>query len=84
MHTITVRIPVTPSAPRGSRWAAGVFSAVLQAWSQAASARAVRLEARERKVAVQQVRARASSMQSHDPRSAADLFAAADRHERAD
>lgn len=62
------------SEPRGARWAAGLFQAVVRAFGAAPKALTRAQEAAE-------VREMARQMQATDPGFAADLYAAADRHE---
>jgi hypothetical protein len=79
---ITTGAPAAAVAPRGARWAAGAFVAAaqaLQSWTAAwRSAPAMSTRAREAAA----LREHASSIARHDPRLAADLYAAADRHEQ--
>lgn len=85
MTTITVNTPVAVAAPRGARWAAAAFARVL-AWMERTTER--RAESREiralkaRVLEANRVRHLAREVSMFDPRFAADLFAAADRHER--
>lgn len=76
----TIHLQVGPAAPRGARYAAAAFLALWRALtprvrSTAATARTAVQEAQE-------VRELALEHLKNDPRFAADLFAAADRHER--
>lgn len=71
---------VTPAqapltAPRGARWAAEI---VVRVWRVVARA----LATPPARTDVASLRRYAASLQASDPRFAADLFAAADRHER--
>jgi hypothetical protein len=76
----TVLIPgsLPDTAPRGARWAASAFAAVYRlfegALKTAPQASTVEQEAAE-------ARAYADQIAPMDPRFAADLYAAADRHE---
>jgi cytidylate kinase len=82
MTTITVNSPATVVAPRGAAWAAAAFAHVL-AWMEAVTERrAERSEVKARLAEAAKVRSLAQAMMAQDPRFAADLFAAADRHER--
>lgn len=60
--------------PRGARWAAGLFQAVARVFGAAPQALTRAQEAA-------QVREMARQVQAADPGFAADLYAAADRHE---
>lgn len=62
--------------PRGARWAANLFQAVARAFGAAPQ---VLTRAQE----AAQVREMARQVQAADPGFAADLYAAADRHETA-
>lgn len=85
MTTITVNTPVAVAAPRGARWAAAAFAQLL-AWMERVTER--RAESREvramkaRVLEANRVRQLARDMAAYDPRFAAELYAAADRHER--
>lgn len=82
MSTITVNTPVKTLAPRGAAIAATWFVAFLS-WLKKLSHR--REEGRHvagRQDEAARVRSYAQQIMAHDPRFAADLFAAADRHER--
>jgi hypothetical protein len=82
MTTITVNTPAhSTTAPRGAQWAARAFSYVAD-WLTYASARNdARQTQNLRAVEARRVRTYAQSVVNHDPRYAADLMAAADRHE---
>jgi hypothetical protein len=81
MTTITVQRPVAVRVPRATAWAADTF-ARLAGWVERSSkARAERSRAATRATEAAAVRAYAHRYASHDPRFAADLMAAADRHE---
>lgn len=81
MTTITLNVarPAFEAAPRGARWAAEAFARLMWALTPApralASTRAEEAEA---------VRRLAREVQDHDPGFAADLYAAAARHESLD
>ena len=82
MTTIRIQVAprVGPSMPRGSRYAAAVFIALLR--SVAALGRNAPPQARTAAQQVQEVRELAWSYRQTDPGFAADLAAAADHHER--
>lgn len=82
MTTITVNAPAKIAQPRGAAWAANAFARLL-GWMETSAARreAARSEAGRISEAAR-VRLYAQEVMAQDPRFAADLFAAADRHER--
>lgn len=86
MTTLTTQNPIAVAAPRAAAWAANAWIAVsragaaLQAWSRHRNARA---DGIGRTSEANRLRHVAQGFMSSDPRFAADLFAAADRHERA-
>ena len=85
MTTITVHTPATVATPRGAQWAAQAFAFVAD-WLTYASARSsaqkiARQTQNLRALESRRVRTYAQSVVSFDPRYAADLMAAADRHE---
>jgi hypothetical protein len=82
MTTITVNVPAKVTAPRGSRLAAVWFGRLLTQLSDLAEKRAERKAAAARNREATEVRQYAQSLMAQDPRFAADLMAAADRHER--
>lgn len=82
MTTITVNTPAQVRQPRGARIAGVWFAALLNALQRSAQARAERREAADRLSEAARVRRYAQEVMNMDPRFAADLFAAADRHER--
>jgi hypothetical protein len=82
MTAITVQSPITVATPRASRWAAGAFTGVLSWFEQHGVVRAERQLQADRATEAAAVREYAQRYASHDPRFAADLLAAADRHER--
>ena len=78
MNTVTINVPANVPAPRGAAWAAqsvAALSLAIAKWT------APRAQANVPMVEAAQVRALARSYLSSDPGFAADLFAAADRHE---
>lgn len=88
MTTITVQTPRTIQAPRGAAWSVWVIQKLVPAvqglCARAYSAhqeRALRRQMSLRMGDARQVRQYAHSVMRYDPRFAADLFAAADRHE---
>jgi hypothetical protein len=82
MTTVTVHTPVAVRPPRAAAWAAALFSGLLNWFESSASQRHERREAADRSSEAAAVREYAHRFTSHDPRFAADLMAAADRHER--
>lgn len=80
-HTTFVTPALVPTrAPRGARWVAAL---VARLWNGIAALAASRpLPARADTGDAAALRAYASRIARHDPRYAADLFAAADRHEQ--
>jgi hypothetical protein len=83
MSAITVQSPIAVATPRASGWAAGAFMAVLGWFEQHSAQRALRQLQADRAAEAAAVREYAQRYASHDPRFAADLLAAADRHEQA-
>ncbi len=82
MTSITVQSPAKVAAPRAAGVAASIFTSLV-AWSHGRSqARAERAAQADRAQEAAAVRQYAQRFASHDPRFAADLLAAADRHER--
>jgi hypothetical protein len=82
MTTITVNTPARVAEPRGARWAAAAFGRLLK-WMEASAAERGEHRALQGRIAeAARVRLYAQELMGHDPRFAADLFAAADRHER--
>jgi hypothetical protein len=82
MTAITVQMPITVAMPRASRWAAGAFTGVLSWFEHHGTLRAERQLLADRATEAAAVREYAQRYATHDPRFAADLLAAADRHER--
>lgn len=82
MTTLTVNRTIPVSSPRGARWAAQVFSALLDWIENAARRNHERRQQTSRLTDAARVRSYAQDIASQDPRFASDLFAAADRHER--
>ena len=82
MKTITVYAPVKIAVPRGATVAAAWFVAFL-GWLENVADRRVRSRQLVGRVEeATRVRRLGQQLMAHDPRFAADLFAAADRHER--
>ena len=81
MTTITILRPLQVQAPRAAAIAAGLFLSMLERFEQRASQRIERSQAITRAKEAAAVRAYAIELQSRDPRYAADLLAAADRHQ---
>ena len=82
MTTVTVHTPVAVRVPRAAAVAAEVFANFLSWFEHKAETTAVRREATDRAAEAAAVREYAHRFASHDPSFAADLLAAADRHER--
>lgn len=82
MTSITVFSPVKVATPRATQWAADAFTAFLSWFSAHRAVQADRRLQADRVVEASSVRAYAHRFASHDPRFAADLLAAADRHEQ--
>lgn len=82
MTTVTIHTPVAVREPRAAAWAATLFNKLLSAFQRGAAQRQERREAADRSTEAAAVREYAHRFASHDPRFAADLMAAADRHER--
>ncbi len=81
MTTITVHAPAQIAAPRGARIAAIWFGRLLTRLGDLAEQRAENRAQASRVREASEVRAYAQAVMAEDPRFAADLFAAADRHE---
>lgn len=82
MTTITVNSPAKVAAPRGAHLAGVWFAALLNWMEKTASHRVERRDQADRMAEAARVRIHAQNVMGQDPRFAADLFAAADRHER--
>ena len=86
MTTLTTRHPIAVPTPPAAAWAAAAWITVsrlamqLQAWARQRNERA---EVIGRVAEANRLRQVAQGFMSSDSRFAADLFAAADRHERA-
>lgn len=81
MTTMTVISPAKIAAPRGSLIAAVWFGRLLTRLGDIAEQRAASRAMQARLKEATEVRAYAQSVMAEDPRFAADLLAAADRHE---
>jgi len=81
MTTITVNTPVKIAEPRGARIAALWFGRLLTTLGDLAEKRAESRAMASRLREASEVRTYAQAVMAQDPRFAADLFAAADRHE---
>jgi hypothetical protein len=82
MTSITIHAPATVAAPLGSQIAADAFGRVLAWFSSVADAQVAQRQDVDRVTEANRVRRFANEMLGQDPRFAADLYAAADRHER--
>lgn len=86
MTTITVQVPRPVASPRGAAWAARMFERLndaLSGWQAFHGARTARRQAAARQGEAASVRRYAQAVAQYDARFAADLLAAADRHESA-
>lgn len=81
MPVITIHVPAKINEPRGSAIAARWFTALLNALDAAGARRKSRRLAADRQAEAAAVRSYAQQFAAQDPRFAADLCAAADRHE---
>ncbi len=84
MTSLTVHVPAKINAPRGAWLAAAVFARLLQALHISKTVRSGQRQRRQLENDAARVRRFAQQMMAFDPRFASDLFAAADRAERAD
>ena len=85
MTTVTVRTPSPVAAPRGAAIAANLMArlmAWLEAVGRARAAAAVRRMEATRATEAAELRRYVEEWATFDPRFAAELLAAADRHER--
>jgi hypothetical protein len=82
MTSITVQSPIKVATPRATIWAASAFTQLLSWFESHSASRAERLEKADRATEAAAVREYANRYTRHDPRFAADLLAAADRHEQ--
>ena len=79
MTTVTTVRPAPITIPRGAVWAAQAAVALADAWQRFFSRRL--LAPRSRAEEAESLRTYALSIRQADPGFAADLYAAADRHE---
>lgn len=87
MTTLTTRHPIAVAMPRGAAWAASTWMAVSRLGTKLlalAQQSGLRTATNARVSESNRLRRVARGFMSSDPRFAADLFAAADRHERAE
>ena len=82
MTTITVHTPSPVGTPLGAKIAAAAFGRVLSFLTNLIQSGIERIDIDDRSTEANRVRTFANEMLSQDPRFAADLYAAADRHER--
>jgi glucan phosphorylase len=81
MTSITIHTPVKVATPRATSWAASLFTSMLSWFENQTASRAERQVQADRATEASAVREYAHRFAQHDPRFAADLLAAADRHE---
>jgi hypothetical protein len=81
MTFITIHAPAKIATPLGAKLAAEAFGRVLTWLSAFVQSGIERIDMNDRTAEANRVRTFANEMMSQDPRFAADLFAAADRHE---
>lgn len=84
MTMLTVHTPTPVQVPRFAPLAATLFARLLQVFEAASRAVTASRQAAWRQRQARELRQFALQHASHDPRFAADLLAAADRHERND
>ncbi len=82
MTTILVHTPATVSAPRGAVWAGWLAGLLVDAVRRVSRQRRLRRAESARVAEAAALRTYAQDIAQGDPRFAADLHAAADRHER--
>jgi hypothetical protein len=82
MTTITTFVPAPVRVPRGAPAAAWLFGALLNAFQRVAEKRSIGAAQARRRAEARETRRYALRVQAQDPRFAADLLAAADRHEQ--
>lgn len=80
MSTLSLAAPLPVAVPRAAPVAAYYFLMLLRALARGAQARQASTAMAKRLKEAAQLRAYAMDLQSVDPRMAADLLAAADRH----
>ena len=81
MSTILVHTPATVSSPRGAVWAGWLASRLVDALRSLSHRREAHRAESARVAEAAALRAYAHDIAPGDPRFAADLYAAADRHE---
>ena len=81
MTTITIHKPIAIRTPRGAPVAANLFLRFIEACERTLSSYKQSAKANGRQSEAAKLRRYADSLRMADPRFAADLFAAADRHE---
>lgn len=81
MTSITVLLPTPVAMPRGARAAAWLISRAIDAIDAIAARRGTSFSIPERVRQAAEARRFARQIEQQDPRFAADLYAAADRHE---
>ncbi len=81
MTTITVQKPAVVRVPRAAPIAAALFAKLIAIWEQTLTSRREARVVASRAAEAEEVRRYAETVRKADPRFAADLFAAADRHE---
>ena len=81
MTIITIHAPANVATPLGAKLAAEAFARVLTWASTFVQSGIDRIDMNDRTAEANRVRLFANEMMSQDPRFAADLYAAADRHE---
>jgi hypothetical protein len=82
MTTVTVHTPAHVAEPRGARVAVAAVLALREAYASLRQGMARHHAYRSRVAEAARVRAMAREVARHDPRVAAEMLAAADRHER--
>ena len=85
MTTISIHTPTTVKAPRGATaaaWLISRLSTAVEGIRQRRAARTEQMRSVSRYAEASALRRHAQGFMGADPRFAADLFAAADRHER--
>jgi hypothetical protein len=83
MTTISVYTPAKVAVPRAANLAASLATRLLSAFQRSSQVRGENQQQAERARDAAAVREYAQRYARHDPRFAADLMAAADRHEQA-
>lgn len=81
MTTITISKPATIRVPRAAPFAASIAFKILDSCERMLTFRREQKAESTRAAEAAAVRRYADEMRNHDPRFAADLYAAADRHE---